>query len=141
MEGRSLLPLLAGKAGDWPEEVFIQISESQVGRAIRTRRWKYGVDAPDKHGWQDAGSDRYVEQYLYDLASDPYELQNLAGQEALAEVSAGLRERLIARMVAAGEGAPAITPAPPIQSSQRAPSIQAVRDRYLQLEPTGREQA
>src|SRR5690606_33352814 len=115
---------------DWPEEVFIQISESQVGRAIRTRRWKYGVDAPDKHGWRDSGSDHYVEQYLYDLESDPYELQNLIGQEALADVAAELRERLIARMVAAGEPAPTITPAPPVASGQRAISIQAVRNRY-----------
>ena len=50
MQGRSILPLLRGQAVDWPEEVFIQISESQVGRAVRTRRWKYGVDAPDKNG-------------------------------------------------------------------------------------------
>ncbi|OUC06808.1 arylsulfatase, partial [Litorilinea aerophila] len=36
MEGRSILPLLRGQAADWPQEVFIQISESQVGRALRT---------------------------------------------------------------------------------------------------------
>lgn len=138
MEGRSLLPLLNGDAPDWPEEVFIQISESQVGRAIRTRRWKYGVDAPDKHGWNDAGSDHYVEQYLYDLESDPYELQNLAGHEALADVSTDLRERLIARMVAAGEAAPTITPAPRRASGQRTASIAAVRDRYLALQATDR---
>lgn len=138
MEGRSLLPLLDGDAADWPEEVFIQISESQVGRAIRTRRWKYGVDAPDKSGWSDAGSDHYVEQYLYDLDSDPYELQNLAGHEALADVSAGLRERLIARMVAAGEAAPTIEPAPSRASGQRATSIAAVRERYLALQATDR---
>ncbi|HXF60269.1 MAG TPA: sulfatase-like hydrolase/transferase [Caldilineaceae bacterium] len=141
MEGRSLLPLLNGQATDWPEEVFIQISESQVGRAIRTRRWKYGVNAPDKHGSRDPGSDHYVEQYLYDLESDPYELQNLVGQEALAAVAAELRERLIARMVAAGEAAPTITPAPAVASGQRATTIQAVRDRYLKLDAEARVKA
>lgn len=133
MEGRSLLPLLAGRASDWPEEVFIQISESQVGRAIRTRRWKYGVDAPDKHGWLDSGSDTYVEQYLYDLDSDPYELQNLVGHAALAEVAADLRRRLIGRMVAAGEAAPTIAPAPSLVSGQRATSIETVRDGYFRM--------
>jgi arylsulfatase A-like enzyme len=141
MEGRPLLPLLNGQDAEWPEEVFIQISESQVGRAIRTRRWKYGVNAPDKHGWQDAGSDHYEEQYLYDLASDPYELQNLVGQEALAEVAADLRARLIARMVAAGEATPTIAPAPAVASGQRAPSIEAVRNRYLKLDSADRVQA
>ncbi len=33
MEGRSILPLLNGGDPDWPEEAFIQISESQIGRA------------------------------------------------------------------------------------------------------------
>lgn len=138
MEGRSLLPLINGEADDWPEEVFIQISESQVGRAIRTRRWKYGVNAPDKNGWTDMGSDHYEEQYLYDLESDPYELQNLVGHEALADIAADLRERLIARMVAAGEAASTITPAPSRASGQRSHSIAAVRDRYLAMQSTDR---
>ena len=30
--------------------------------------------APDKDGCKDAGSDRYVEEFLYDLQADPYEL-------------------------------------------------------------------
>ena len=63
MQGRSVLPLLRGETADWPEEVFVQISEAQVGRAVRTQRWKYGVDAPNKGGGKDAGSDIYVEQY------------------------------------------------------------------------------
>ena len=131
MEGRSILPLLHGNADDWPEEVFIQISESQVGRALRTARWKYGIDAPDKSGWNHSGADRYVEQYLYDLNADPYELTNLIELEAYAEVTATLRGRLIERMVAAGEAAPEITPAPTKPAGQRTTSIQTVRDRYL----------
>ncbi|GIV79036.1 sulfatase-like hydrolase/transferase [Litorilinea aerophila] len=128
MEGRSILPLLRGQAADWPQEVFIQISESQVGRALRTHRWKYGVDAPDKHGSRDPGSERYVEQYLYDLESDPYELVNLVELDAFDAVKAELRERLIRRMVEAGEPAPVIEPASSQPSGQRRPSIAQVRE-------------
>ncbi len=128
MEGRSILPLLRGQAADWPQEVFIQISESQVGRALRTYRWKYGVHAPDKHGSRDPGSDRYEEQYLYDLESDPYELVNLVELDAFDAVKAELRERLIRRMVEAGEPAPVIEPAPEQPSGQRRPSIAQVRE-------------
>ena len=45
MQGRSILGLLQGDPEPWPEEVFVQISESQVAHAIRTRRWKYCVSA------------------------------------------------------------------------------------------------
>lgn len=113
MQGRSLMPLLRGERQDWPEEMFVQISESQVGRAVRTQRWKYGVVAPDADGWRDAASDRYREEFLYDLLSDPYELTNLVGFQSHAEVAAVLRERLVRRMVAAGEAAPTIEPAAP----------------------------
>jgi arylsulfatase A-like enzyme len=112
MQGRSVLPLLRGGAADWPEEAFIQISESQVGRAIRTKRWKYSVVAPDRDGWRDAGSDRYVEEFLYDLQADPHELTNLIGSESHRALADSLRARLIRRMVAAGEAAPEIVPAP-----------------------------
>ncbi|MCB0159473.1 MAG: hypothetical protein KDD83_15165, partial [Caldilineaceae bacterium] len=132
MEGRSILPLAQREdVEDWPAEVFVQISEAQVGRAIRTKRWKYCVDAPDKHGSRDPGSDVYVEQYLYDLESDPYELQNLVGIDAFRAVADDLRDRLIARMVEAGETAPEIVPAEPRDGFQRATSIDEVRKRYL----------
>jgi arylsulfatase A-like enzyme len=119
MQGRSFLRLLRGDRQGWPEEVFVQISEAQVGRAVRTRRWKYGVHAPDRHGGRDPGADRYVEEYLYDLEADPYELTNLIGLESHRTVAAVLRERLRRRMVEAGEAAPVIEEAPPRRSGQR----------------------
>lgn len=107
MQGRSILPLLRGDRGSWPNEIFIQISESATARAIRTHRWKYEVSSPT--GDVEApGSDRYRESYLYDLESDPYELTNLIGIPAVRELCDGLRDRLIARMVRAGEPAPVI---------------------------------
>lgn len=38
MSGRSVLPLVSDPTVEWPGEVFVQISESQIGRAVRTRR-------------------------------------------------------------------------------------------------------
>jgi len=112
MRGRALQALPGGAPSDWPQEAFVQISESQVGRAIRTLKWKYSVVAPDADGWQDAGSDRYVEEFLYDLESDPHERNNLVREPHLAQVRVDLSTRLKARMVAAGESEPVIDPAP-----------------------------
>jgi arylsulfatase A-like enzyme len=131
MEGRSILPLLRGQAAEWPQEMFIQISESQVGRALRTHRWKYSVSAPGKHGSRDAGSDYYVEEFLYDLHADPHELQNLIGLAPFHEIAAELRQRLIGRMVAAGEAAPTIEPAPTRSMLQRAVAIDTIRSRHI----------
>lgn len=100
MEGRSLMPLINGCGIEWQDEVFVQISESQVGRALRTPRWKYAVHAPDAHPRNDAYSSAYVEQYLYDLKHDPYELTNLAGLPAFASVSEQLKTRLLAHIEA-----------------------------------------
>ena len=119
IHGRSILPLLRGGSPAWPEEVFLQISESQVGRAVRTQRWKYSVSAPDKQGGADPTADRYVEEFLYDLETDPYELHNLIAYDAYDEVKALMRERLLRRMVEAGEARPAIEPAPTHASGQR----------------------
>lgn len=110
MHGRSMMPLVEGKAVGWPQDVFIQISESQVGRAIRTKRWKYCIDAPDKDGWEDSDSDIYVEQYLYDLETDPYEQHNLIGDPAYRKVCDELAVILKRRMVEAGEKEPRILP-------------------------------
>ena len=98
MSGRSILPLVNKESIEWDNDVFIQISESQVGRSIRTQRWKYCVTAPDKSGRDNANSNTYVEQYLYDLKADPHELHNLIGAETHQEVSEVMRERLIKRI-------------------------------------------
>ena len=127
MQGRSILPLTRGETEGWPEEVFVQVSESQVGRAVRTHRWKYGVTAPGGRGAPGAGSEQYVEKYLYDLQADPYELTNLTGRESHREVAGVMRERLIRRMVEAGESAPTIEPAATEASGQRRVSSEEAR--------------
>jgi arylsulfatase A-like enzyme len=108
MKGRPLQDLVSGTAENWPEEVFLQISESQVGRAIRTKKWKYSVCAFDKHGWNDSCSNTYTEECLYNLEKDPYEKNNLVSHADYEKVRKVLRERLIKRMVEAEETAPEI---------------------------------
>ena len=119
MDGRSVLPLLRGGDTEWPEEVFVQISEAQVARAVRTRRWKYIVSAPEKNPGRDPGSVTYIEEALYDLLADPYELNNLAGFESHRKVADRMAERLKRRMALAGEEVPAIIAAAPVASGQK----------------------
>ena len=127
MQGQSLMPLLRDNDADWPEEVFVQISEAQVGRAVRTQRWKYGVDAPESHGKGVAGADQYEEQYLYDLQVDPYELNNLIGLGSHREVAQIMKARLLRRMELAGETPPRIIEAPEVRAGQRKVSGEEAR--------------
>ena len=108
MRGRPLQGLADGSARDWPREAFVQISESHVGRAVRTARWKYSVRAHGRHGGRHPNAADYTEDLLYDLAADPHERSNLVGRAEHRQAADGLKERLIARMVAAGEAAPRI---------------------------------
>lgn len=108
-DGTSLCRLAQGDRTGRPEEAFLQISESQIGRCIRTARWKYSVCA-EGDPWKTGSADVYYEDFLYDLTSDPYEQNNLADDPAFAEVRSRLAARLIERMVAAGEKAPEIRP-------------------------------
>ncbi|NQT86989.1 sulfatase-like hydrolase/transferase [bacterium] len=117
MQGHSILPLTRGEAEGFPDEMFVQISEAQVGRCVRTHRWKYSViaDEPDTGG----GADTYREEFLYDLAYDPHELDNRIHLDSHRKVADVMRERLIRRMLAAGERAPTIIPAESHGSGQR----------------------
>jgi arylsulfatase A-like enzyme len=117
MQGHSLYPEFAGRRADGderPDEVFVQISESQIGRAVRTDRWKYAIAAPGEYGWRagldDAASDVYVERYLYDLAADPAERVNLAGRPEYRDVADELRERLLARIERVEGASPEVVP-------------------------------
>jgi arylsulfatase A-like enzyme len=107
MRGSSLRPLARGESSaDWREEVFVQISEASVGRAIRTDRWKYCAYDPDAEGGADPTGEEYVDRYLYDLRADPHERTNLVGRADHEEILDDMRERLRER-IAAVEGADA----------------------------------
>ncbi|NOY07446.1 MAG: sulfatase-like hydrolase/transferase [Spirochaetes bacterium] len=108
MAGCSILPLLRKETTGWQDDIFVQISESQVGRAVRTHRWKYSVKAEGKDPWKDASAGFYREEFLYDLKADPYELVNLIGIESHRKVADVMKSRLIRRMELAGEKKPVI---------------------------------
>lgn len=114
MQGESVVPLVSGERADWKDEVFVQISESQIGRALRTERFTYAVAAPAPGGWaggmDEPSSDEYVERYLYDLRADPHQRVNLVDRPEYRDTREALRERLRDRMAAAGEDRPEIHP-------------------------------
>lgn len=93
------------------ECVFIQISESQCGRAIRTDRYKYSVKTLLPTGYTRRQSKLYFEDFLYDLQKDPCEKVNLIKDPAYQKTRAHLKQLLIHEMRRAGEKKPFICPA------------------------------
>ncbi|GAB3688123.1 hypothetical protein GCM10028857_21940 [Salinarchaeum chitinilyticum] len=114
MRGESLLPVVNGDVPDEDGEAFVQVSESQVGRALRTDRWKYAVAAPTMTGWRggsgEPSSDLYVDRYLYDLWRDPGEQVNLVGHPNYRDTAADLRERLLSYIETVEDEQPTIKP-------------------------------
>ena len=91
--------------------VFMQISESQCGRAIRTDRFKYAVRDLSPLGYTHGKSKVYFEDYLYDLEHDPIEKTNLIKNPKYAHIRQELKYMLIEQMVHADEERPVILPA------------------------------
>jgi arylsulfatase A-like enzyme len=122
MHGRSAYPLISQRQAReaWRNEAFIQISQSMVARALRTDQWTYCVADRHGNGVTQPSSSHYSEYQMYNLLADPHQLLNLAGRhdnpnlvhyggdQPLPRAASYLRERLIARMVEAGERAPQI---------------------------------
>lgn len=102
MQGRSLVPLLAGEPVSWEDELYyrywMHLTDHDVPAhlGVRTRHHKlicfYGlpldatdaVDDPTPPAWE-----------LYDLDRDPEELHNVFGDPAYREVAGRLRDRLL----------------------------------------------
>lgn len=87
VDGLSLVPLLDG-SGSWREELLLETWPDPVLKlpfppvaAVRTEQYVYAENEGDR-------------TEFYDLASDPYQLQNLAENAAYAAVVADLRARL-----------------------------------------------
>lgn len=92
--------------------VFVQISESKTGRAIRTKEYKYSVCVPTyAAGMTMKNSPVYVEEYLYDLLADPNEKVNLIKDPSYKIVRKTMKELLLAEMANAGEPKAIILPA------------------------------
>ena len=92
---------------DVPERdcVFVQISESQIGRAVRTKEWKYSARAIGS-GMMGHSSSVYFDDFLYDLKNDPYEKNNLVNRKEYTNIINEMRELLSREMVKVGEKKP-----------------------------------
>lgn len=94
IQGRSLLPLLAGRHAGRRKSFLIEYWAEQampwlVGmsyKAVRTDRYKY-------IHWVNRGRAGELDE-LYDLDADPYELKNLNASRALAPLRARLQKNL-----------------------------------------------
>ena len=89
-DGRSLYDLFEKPSTSWRDTIVV---ENQRSRGVRTGRYLYAEHSTG-------------ERELYDVASDPHELANLAGNPAYASVQADLARRLVALagVTAAGNG-------------------------------------
>ncbi len=87
MQGRSLLPLLHGRASAWREDWFYEHHFKHPGiprsEGVRTARWSY-------IRWIDSAP---LLEELYDLRQDPLEEHNLAAEAGCAERLEELRGR------------------------------------------------
>ncbi len=91
---------------DWGDDVYAQISEAEVGRTVRTKKWKYAVNDPQAMAQgkpRPMFGQRYVEAHLYDLEADPHERNNLVADPSLADVRAEMRKRMKKYMQQVGE--------------------------------------
>jgi len=84
--GQSLVPVMCGSGETGRQDILSVYHGNQFGlftqRMVRDRRWKYVWNAT-------------AEDELYDLADDPHELTNRAGDPTCAAELARLRHRLI----------------------------------------------
>lgn len=109
MIGENLLDVVEKKNDNRENQVFAQISESRVGRCIRTPEYLYAVYAPGINGGEAAASDVYADDYLYDMRKDPYQLNNVVADDAYHSIKAELRGRLLAWIERAEGKRPVIT--------------------------------
>ena len=109
MIGENLLDVVEKKDDNRPNEVFAQISESRVGRCIRTARYTYSVYAPGVNGGETAAADVYADDFLYDMEKDPHQLNNVVADPAYVQVKEELRERLLDWIQRAEGNRPLIT--------------------------------
>lgn len=113
MKGRSLMPLVRNPEArrNWDNTQLIQISQSMVGRAIRTKEWTYCVADPSLDGGKVESSMHYQEYLMYNDDSDPAQLVNLAAREEYKQDAAHLQEKLLEMIGKSGEPLPAISQA------------------------------
>ena len=116
MQGTSLVPLISGQNKPWREEFFTEqlmdIQNYPRSESIRTRDWKYiryfkRTEDPSQEGMPFRGTlDNYIEcmssqlngeqpvyEELFNLSSDPKEINNLATDNTYQEILDTLRSK------------------------------------------------
>jgi arylsulfatase A-like enzyme len=87
VQGKSLLPLMAGRKAEWRQDFFyehlFQHRTIPQTEGVRTKRWKYTRYISVKPVYEE----------LVDLQTDPHEEQNLAKDPRHADMLAKLRRR------------------------------------------------
>lgn len=77
------------------DNVYLEISESQLGRAIITNEFTYSVRKLCSLGLNSGRAKTYVEDKLYDNIHDPDQLENLINNSRFKEVRNKLRKMLL----------------------------------------------
>ncbi len=94
MVGENLLDVAEGRLPDRKNEVFAQISESRVGRVLRTEKYLLGVVAKGLDGGLYPDSDKYIVDYFYDLTKDKNQLKDLKCDEEYRSIIRSLCDEL-----------------------------------------------
>ncbi|MDE7078995.1 MAG: sulfatase-like hydrolase/transferase [Clostridia bacterium] len=89
---KSILKMLENNEGR--DHIFMQISESQLGRAIITDKYTYSVKRPLSMGLKKPTSKVYKESLLYDNTKDKAQHENLIKNEAYKDVKNQLKKIL-----------------------------------------------
>ncbi len=88
----------SGRRSVGPKSILVQVSESEVGRAVRTRDHLYAVKASRIDPWagyRHPGAPRYRDHLLYDLNADPAQRNNLVAVPQSAELLRALAAELV----------------------------------------------
>jgi len=92
-DGTSLLPVCTGDATEWREDLMCEThgyGDDVVGRTVVTDRYKYTATSGQMHE-------------LYDLAADPYQLDNRIDAPESVEIREDLQRRLRAWQESTGD--------------------------------------
>lgn len=110
MQGKSLLPLIEGKEYEIHKEIFAEENTfpKNIIRCIRTKNLKFiwrftkGIKSNaalcgEGRSVADTGRFYFIKQpefELYDVTKDPYELNNLSGNDEFQKIEADLKQKL-----------------------------------------------